>query len=332
MRLVRFLSCQFQTLLTALFLAFILISGTASANAYPERALNLIVPFPPGGAVDQAGRAISDALSTVWSEPVVVQTKAGAGGGLGMASVAQAQPDGYTLLAAHPSLLTIPEADKLYDRTSRFSLSSFTPLALLVADPTILVVKADAPWQTYEELVNDAKQRPDSITYSSSGAYGALHIPIEMLSEESGIKLRHIPYQGGGPALLAVLSGQVDVTAGVPAVVAPRIKSGELRALISTGAKRHPLLPSVPTAIEKNHENVEFYLWVGLFAPKDTDDAVADAIRAGIGQAVKHPKFITVMENIGSPVDYRDGDDFKAFLQSDYSRIESAIQRIGKVD
>src|SRR5690606_4123688 len=124
----------------------------------------------------------------------------------------------------HPSLLTIPEADRLYGRTSRFDLSSFSPLALLVADPTILVVKADSPWKTYEDLVSYAKTHEDQVTYSSSGAYSALHLPIEMLSTASEIKMRHIPYQGGGPALMAVLSGEVDVTAGVPAVVAPRIK------------------------------------------------------------------------------------------------------------
>lgn len=322
----------FMALCAAAAVSLLFFSGAGHANTYPARAVNLVVPFPPGGAVDQAGRAISDALSDVWSEPVVVLTKAGAGGAVGMASAALSRPDGYTLVAAHPSLLTIPEADKLYGRTSRFGLSSFSPLALLVADPTILVVKADSPWKTYEDLVAHAKAHEDEVTYSSSGAYSALHLPIEMLSAASDVKMRHIPYQGGGPALMAVLSGEVDMTAGVPAVVGPRIASGELRALVSTGAKRHPLLPDVPTAMEMGHDDVEFYLWVGLFAPKDTDEATVEKIRAGIGQAVRNQKFVRVMENIGSPVDYRDGKDFMDFLQGDYARIQKAIQRIGKVD
>lgn len=302
------------------------------AKAYPAGPVSLVIPFPPGGAVDQAGRAIANSLSKVWDESVVVMTKAGAGGGVGMQSVAASKPDGYTLLAAHPSMLTIPESDKLFDRKTAYDRSSFEPLALMVADPTVIVVKADSPWKTYDDFVKDAKANPGKYTYSSSGAYSALHLPIEMLSQSADMKLHHVPYKGGGPALLALLQGSVDVTAGVPGVVTPHIKSGALRALTITGEKRHQLLPDVPTSIELGYKDVEFYLWVGLFAPRDVSPDTVDAIREGVAKAVKDPAFVSIMENAGTPIDYRDGPDFKRFLDNDHARIRKAIQTIGKVD
>ena len=302
------------------------------ASTFPNKPVNLVVPFPPGGAVDQAGRAIAQALFKVWKQPVVISTKAGAGGAIGMSTVANAPADGYTLLATHPSIIAVPEAERLFGRTPAVDRTHFTPLSLLVADPLVLVVKADSPWKTYEDFVADAKRRPDSIAYSSSGAYSAVHLPIEMLTHAASIKLRHIPYAGGGPALTAVLSGVVAATAGAPAVLAPQIKAGELRALVTTGIKRHNLLPEIPTAIELGFKDVEFYLWVGLFASAKTEEAMAQAIRRDIGRAVQEPEFVQLMNKLGAPVDYRDGPAFVSFLNNDEDRIKAAIKRIGKVD
>lgn len=299
---------------------------------YPNKAVTLVVPFPPGGAVDQAGRAISQALFKVWKQPVVISTKAGAGGAIGMSTVANAPADGYTLLATHPSIIAVPEAERMFDRSPAVDRSNFAPLALLVADPLVLVVKADSPWKTYEDFIADAKKRPDMIAYSSSGAYSAVHLPIEMLTHAAGIKLRHIPYSGGGPALTAVLGGVVAATAGAPAVLAPQIKAGELRALVTTGVKRHGLLPETPTAIELGFKDVEFYLWVGLFASAKTDESITKMIRRDIGRAVQEPEFVQLMNKLGAPIDYRDGPSFSAFLDRDEERIKAAIKRIGKVD
>jgi tripartite-type tricarboxylate transporter receptor subunit TctC len=304
----------------------------AQTPAYPNKTVSLVVPFPPGGAVDQAGRAISQALFKVWKQPVVISTKAGAGGAIGMSTVANAPADGYTLLATHPSIIAVPEAERMFDRTPAVDRSNFAPLGLLVADPLVLVVKADSPWKTYEEFIADAKKRPDMIAYSSSGAYSAVHLPIEMLTHAAGIKLRHIPYSGGGPALTAVLGGVVAATAGAPAVLAPQIKAGELRALVTTGIKRPALLPDTPTAIELGFKDVEFYLWVGLFASAKTDEALTRLIRRDIGRAVQEPEFVQLMNKLGAPIDYRDGPAFTAFLDKDEERIKAAIKRIGKVD
>jgi tripartite-type tricarboxylate transporter receptor subunit TctC len=305
---------------------------SAQVSDYPSKPVSLVVPFPPGGAVDQAGRSVAQALYEVWKQPVVILNKAGAGGAIGMASVANSPPNGYTLLATHSAIISLPASEKLFGRTTSFDGSNFTPLALIVADPVVLVVPADSPWKTAQDLVADAKKRPDAITYSSSGAYSALHLPMEMFSSSADIKLRHVPFSGGGPAMTAVLSGVVNVSTGVPAVVTPQIKAGKLRPLLVTGAKRHPLLPDVPTALELGYKDVEFYLWVGLFGPAKMEDDLVKKIRQGIAKAVAEPKFIDHMNQAGALLDYRDAPAFNAFLTKDSDRINAAMKHIGKVD
>jgi tripartite-type tricarboxylate transporter receptor subunit TctC len=320
------LFCLLIVFLTAL-------PGTLWAQAvFPTKPVNLIVPFPPGGVVDLTGRSFAQSLFKVWGQPVVINTKAGAGGAVGMSSASIANSDGYTLLATHSSILALPESERIFGRTLNFDRSSFTPLALLVADPLVLVVKADSPWKSYEDFVAAARKNPDTIAYSSSGAYSALHLPIEMLANSANIKLRHIPYSGGGPAITAVLSGVVSATVGSPAVLAPQIKNGELRALVSTGLKRTPVLPDVPTAYELGYKDVEFYIWVGLFAPSKIDPVLAQSIRRDIKKAIQDPEFVEHMSKIGSPLDYRDGPSFVSFLDKDSERIVNAIKRIGKVE
>ena len=303
-----------------------------SAASFPSRPVQLVVPFPPGGVVDQTGRAIAQSLFKLWKQPVVINTKPGAGGAVGMATVANAPADGYTLLAAHPFINTLPESERQFGRTSTHDRSHFVPLSLIVADPLVLVVKGDSPWKTYDDFVADAKRRPDTIAYSSSGAYSAVHLPIEMLAHAAGIKLRHIPYSGGGPALTAVLGNVVAATAGAPAVLAPQIKAGELRALVTTGVSRHPLLPDVPTAKELGFQGAEFYLWVGLFASAKTDEAMVQQLRRDVARAATDAEFVQYMGRLGAPLDVRDGPAFQAFLQQDSERISAAIRRIGKVD
>jgi tripartite-type tricarboxylate transporter receptor subunit TctC len=323
-----------KTMLKWAVCTLLMLAGAASAQeAFPTRAVDLVVPFPPGGAADNPARILGESLSNIWKQPVVINNRAGAGGGVGTGYVSRAAPDGYTLLATNPGLLSVPESERMFGRSAQFDRSNFVPLALLVADPTVLVVKADAPWKTYEEFVAAAKKNPDSITYASSGVYSALHLPIEMLSHGAGIKLRHVPYKGGGPAIMAVIAGEVAATAGVPAALAQHIKSGALRPLVSTGAKRHEGLPGVPTAIELGYKDVEFYLWIGTFAPAKTPDALVQKIRADIRRAVREESgFTQRMAKIGAPIDYRDGPAFVEFLNKDAERIKTAIQRIGKVE
>ena len=323
-----------KVFLQILFSLVSFISSPAFAqNSFPNKPINLIVPFPPGGAADQPSRLISQALFNVWQQPTVVLTKPGAGGAIGAAYVANSAPDGYTLLATNPSMIIVPEADKMFGRQATFDINNFAPLALLVADPIVLVVKSDSPWKTYKDFIADAKAKPGEITYGSSGAYSASHSPIEMLANAANIKLRHIPFAGGGPAILAVLGGHIATTASSPTAVVNQIKSGALRALVVTGNKRLASLPDVPTAIELGFKDAEFYLWIGLFAPNKTPENILQNIRADLQKAITQDNgFIQNMHKLGATTDYRDGPAFNEFLLKDAERIKSTMQKIGKVD
>ena len=312
----------------------LLISGAVWAQgAFPSKPVNVVVPFPPGGAADQPSRLFALAMNNVWKQPAVVITRPGAGGAIGSSAVANAAADGYTLLATNPSLLILPEADRLFGRTPSFDRSSFVSLGLLVADPVVLVVKADAPWKTYQEFVADARANPDKITYGSSGAYSASHLPIEMLAHAAGMKLRHISYSGGGPAIQAVLGGHIGVTASSPSAISAHIKAGTLRALVGTGAKRITSLPDVPSAVELGYKDAEFYIWIGLFAPANTPEAVVQTLRADIQKAVTMDNgFVQSMTKLGAVPDYRPAAAFDDFLNKDAERIKATLNRIGKVD
>lgn len=316
-----------------IYVIFLFSFSCFGQNTFPNKAVNLIVPFPPGGAADQPSRLISQALFNVWQQPAVVLTKPGAGGAIGAAFVANAAADGYTLLATNPSMIIVPEADRMFGRPTTFDISNFAPLALLVADPIVLVVKADSPWKTYKDLIADAKAKPGEITYGSSGAYSASHIPIEMLANAANVKLRHIPFAGGGPAILAVLGGHISTTASSPAAVVNQIKSGALRALVVTGNKRLASLPDVPTAIELGFKDAEFYLWIGLFAPAKTPPEIVQSIRQDLNKAINQDNgFIQNMQKLGATTDYRDGPAFNEFLTKDAERIKATMLKIGKVD
>ena len=323
-----------KTLTWALWCLGCLISSALWAQGvFPAKPVNVVVPFPPGGAADQPTRLFSLAMNNVWKQPAVVLTRPGAGGAIGSAAVANAAADGYTLLATNPSLLILPEADRLFGRTSTFDRSSFVSLGLLVADPVVLVVKADAPWKTYQDFVADARARPDMITYGSSGAYSASHLPIEMLANAAGMKLRHISYSGGGPAIQAVLGGHIGVTASSPSAISAHLKAGTLRALVGTGAKRITSLPDVPSAVELGYKDAEFYIWIGLFAPATTPDAIVQTLRADIQKAVTMDNgFVQSMTKLGAVPDYRPAAEFDDFLNKDAERIKATLRRIGKVD
>ncbi|HWD37173.1 MAG TPA: tripartite tricarboxylate transporter substrate binding protein, partial [Casimicrobiaceae bacterium] len=214
---------------------------------YPSRPITLVVPFPPGGVADIVGRPFADALSRELKTPVVIENKPGAGGGIGMGLVAKAKPDGYTLLLALSSISILPEADKVLGRASLYRLDQFMPIARLTADPTVLAVRADSPWKTLDEFIADARKRPGAITYGSSGNYGTMHMPMEMFAHTANLKLLHVPFTGGGPAVVALLGGQVDALSTGPSTVLQHVKAGKVRVLASWGDHRLASLPDVRT-------------------------------------------------------------------------------------
>ena len=315
----------------AFLLAFALPFAAAAQDKYPDRPITMVVPFPPGGVADLTGRPVAAAMEKILKQPVVVQNKTGAGGAVGMAAVANAKPDGYTILMSLSSISIIPEADKLFDRTPAYTMDQLAPIALISADPTILVVPADSPWQTAKDFINDAKKRPGEIAYSSSGIYGTLHMAMEMLSHAAGIKLKHVPFNGAGPAMTALLGGHVQSLASGPNVVIPHIKAGKLRPLAGWGDKRVAALRDVPTFKELGLD-IEFHIWAGLFVPAQTPAPVVQSLREAAKKVVEDADFKSAMEKMETPIAYKDAPEFKPFWDTDAKMLADALKRIGRIE
>jgi tripartite-type tricarboxylate transporter receptor subunit TctC len=304
----------------------------AAQEPYPSRPISLVVPFPPGGVADLTARPVAAAMEKTLKQPVGIVNKTGAAGAVGMQFVATSKPDGYTLLLALSSISIIPEADKLFSRPPAFTVDQFAPVALISADPTILVVRTESPWKTAKEFIEDAKKRPNQISYSSSGIYGTLHMAMELLSHAAGIKLRHVPYAGAGPALTALLGGHVDALASGPSVVLPQIKAGKLRALAGWGDKRVAALPDVPTFKELGYPEAEFYIWAGLFAPKGTPEPVLAKLREAARAGVADPDFKAAMDKLETPIAFKQGAEFQKFFEADAHRLAEGVRKVGRVE
>jgi tripartite-type tricarboxylate transporter receptor subunit TctC len=311
---------------------FVLAAGHAVAqDAYPGKPIALVVPFPPGGVADIVARPVADAMGRNLNVPVVVENKSGAGGGIGMGFVAKAKPDGYTLLLALSSISILPEADKVTGRAPMYQLNQFTPIARFTADPTVLVVRADSPWKTLAEFVADARKRPGAITYGSSGNYGTMHMPMEMFAASAGVKLLHIPYTGAGPAVVALLGGNVDALASGPSTVIQQVKAGKLRVLASWGDKRLASLPEVPTLTESGYAAV-FFQWAALFAPAGTPEPVIARLRDAARAAAADPRFVAAMATVETPIQYLDAPELQRFWEADAKQLGDAVRRVGKVE
>jgi tripartite-type tricarboxylate transporter receptor subunit TctC len=314
-----------------LALVAVTVPLASAQEAFPSRPITIVAPFPPGGVADLTARPVAAAMEKVLKNPVGVVNKTGAAGAVGMQSVAVAKPDGYTLLLALSSISIIPEADKIFGRPPAFTVDQFAPIALISADPTVLVVPADKPWKTAKDFIEDAKSRPGQISFSSSGVYGTLHMAMELLSHAAGIKLRHVPYAGAGPALTAILGGHVDALASGPAVVLPHIKAGKLRALAGWGDRRVAALPDVPTFRELGYPDAEFYIWAGLFAPKATPEPVLARLRASVRDAVNDPEFKAAMDKLETPIAFKQGEEFQRFFDADARRLADGVRKVGRI-
>ncbi len=317
--------------LAATFAACIIAGAALAQDAYPSRPIALIVPFPPGGVADIVARPFADALSRELKTPVVIENKAGAGGGIGMGFVAKAKPDGYTLLLALSSISILPEADKITGRAPLYQLDQFTPIARLTADPTVLAVRAESPWKTLAEFVADAHKRPGAISYGSSGNYGTMHVPMEMFAQSAGIKLLHVPFTGAGPAVIALLGGSVDAVASGPSTVVQHVKAGKLRVLASWGDKRLASLPDVATLSEAGFDAV-FLQWSALFAPTGTPEPVIAKLREAARAAAADPRFVGALATVETPVQYLDAPDLRRFWDADAKTLAGAVQKVGKLE
>ena len=316
----------------AIAAALLLFAALAHAQAqFPAKPITMIVPFPPGGLADIVARPMAEAMSRDLGQPVVIENKGGAGGGIGMGLAAKAPADGYTVLLALSSFSVIPDADVLLGRAPMYSYASLRPIARITADPTVLAVRAESPWKTVQEFVDDAKKRPGAINYGSSGNYGTMHVPMEILSQTAGIKMTHVPFTGAGPAVIALLGGQIDAVSSGPATVLQHVKAGKIRVLGHWGNGRLEALPDVPSLKDAGF-NAEYAQWSGLFIPAATPEPVAQRLRAAARMAANDPKVKEVIGNAGSPILYQDTPDFEKYVQSDVRRMADVVKKIGKVE
>jgi tripartite-type tricarboxylate transporter receptor subunit TctC len=229
------------------------------------------------------------------------------------------------------SISIFPVSDRINGKQPPYELKDFAPIALITADPTVLVVRADGPYKTLNDFVDAAKANPGKINYSSSGVYGTLHVAMEIFANAAGIKVFHVPYQGGGPAVTALLAGQVEASPQGPATAIGHIRGGKMRALASWGTERLKLLPEIPTFKELGYD-AEFYIWSGLFAPAATPAPILLRLRDSVRDAATSADFRAAMEKVSTPVAYLDAPEFQKYWERDAARLKLALEKIGKVE
>jgi tripartite-type tricarboxylate transporter receptor subunit TctC len=314
-----------------LLAAALLASAAMAQEPYPSRPITMVVAFPPGGVADITARPTAVAMERVLKQRIIIENRPGAAGATGNAYVARSKPDGYTLLMALSSISVIPEAERLQGKKPPYELSELAPIALISADPVVLVVREESPWKTVKDFVDDAKKRPGKISYSSSGIFGALHMPFTLLEHATGTTLWHVPYNGGGPAVQALLGGQVDATVGGPAAMIGQIRAKRFRPLASFGGKRLASLPDVPTLKELGID-AEYYIWAGIMAPAATPAAIQQKLRDAVRQAVQDPDFRNAMAKVETPVSYLDAPEFRKYWEADARKLAEAVKTVQIVE
>ncbi|HEY2337474.1 MAG TPA: tripartite tricarboxylate transporter substrate binding protein [Burkholderiales bacterium] len=315
----------------SLFLHILLLSTACLAQDYPTKPIVMVLPFPPGGVAEIVGRPLASMMEKSLKQPVILINRPGAGGAVGMGSVAKGPSDGYTILMGLSSISIFPVSDRINGKTPAYELKDFAPIALITADPTVLVVRTDGPYKTLKDFVDAAKANPGKINYSSSGVYGTLHVAMEIFANAAGIKLFHVPYQGGGPAVTALLGSQVDASAQGPAAAIGQIRAGKMRALAGWGNERLALLPEIPTLKELGYD-AEFYIWTGVFVPAATPAPIQARLREAVRAAATSGDFKSAMEKVQTPVAYLDAPEFQKYWDRDAARLKAAVEKIGKVE
>ena len=309
-----------------------LAPGLATAQGvYPDRAVNLIIPFPPGGLADTVGRMLVLPLEAALGQPVVPVNRAGAAGAIGTTAVANAKPDGYTLLFTLSSISTLPEQSRVNNQKPPFQLNQLKAVARVTTDPLVVITRADNPHRDIQQLLAAAKARPDFVTYGSSGVYGTVHVPAEMLASAAGAKVKHVPYTGGAPLLQALLGKQIDFTLLPRSSTMVHLRSGRIQALAVLDEQRWPQLPQTPTLRELGLE-VDYVPWTGLLAPEGTPEAVITTLRSAMAEVVKSPAFRAAVENSGGTISYLDAPAFQKFWAGEVQRLDEVIRRIGKIE
>ena len=299
-----------------IFIALAFLAGLVNAqDTYPSKPIKMIVPYPPGASTDLLARALGQKLSTNMGVPVIVDNKAGASGIIGTAALAKADPDGYTIGVAVPSTHTLPVA--LNRKVPYDPMKDFTPLSIVANNPLAIVVNPKVPVKTLRELVEYAKQNPNSLSYGTSGAGTSQHLVGEMLNQFAHINILHVPYKGGSGAMNDLISGQIQVGFVVVPTVLEHVKNGRLRMLAVVDDKRYSELPSVPTQKEALPGFSPKTSWLGVFGPAKLPPAIASRLTTELQKAAQDPQLSHYLNTNGMPVVASTGDEFAKRLRED---------------
>jgi len=304
-----------------------LLAGAQAWAVYPDRPVRLIVPFPPGGASDQVGRALAQYLGQRLGQTVVVENRGGAGGAIGVAAAAQAAPDGYTLLLGMAESFGI--AENLTPGQSTPAIRDFAPIALVTRIPSVFVVNNQVPAKTLMAFVKLAKSQPGRYHFGSPGTGTNVHLIGEMLKARYGLDIVHVPYKGGSPALTDLLGGQIEMMPSAVAAVAPRIKDGSLRALAVTSAGRSPMLPEVPTMAEAGVADFVVGGWFGVLARAGTPQEAVAKLEREVEAVTRMPEFKERMAAIGGEGNALAGRAFGDFIAAETARWRGIIKTAG---
>ena len=306
-----------------LVLVALVVSQLAAAQSYPTKPIRLVVGLAPGGATDIMARTLTPAFSDEIGQPVVVDNRPGAAGSIGAAIVAKAPPDGYTLFLASSSFTSnaVLEKNAAYD-----PLRDFTPITNVASGPFLLVVRSSLPVNSVAELIAYAKANPGKLNYASSGIGSTAHLTGELLKRTAGIEMTHIVYRGAGPALADVLAGQVDLMFASIVSSLHHAKSGKLKALAVTSAKRSSVVPEFPTVAEAGVPGFETIGYFGLLAPANTPPAIVDTVHSAVQRAIKRRDFVDRVAADGAEPDGCSPSELRALLERDMKKTAEVLQ------
>jgi len=316
------MTIRILTTMTLIGLAVLAFSQNAAAQEYPNRAVKIVVGYPPGGSVDVNARLLGKLLGERWKQPVVVENRSGAGSTIATANVAQASPDGYTILLASPAH-TINAT--LYKKLPYDTATAFAPVAKLSLAPLILIVHPSLQVQNVAQLIALAKAQPGKLNYGSSGTGTTVHLAGALFNMMAGTSIQHIPYHGGGPALTALLAGDVQIMfSGVEGLA--QVKSGKLRALAITASERLELFGNLPTVSESGLPGFEVETWYGLYVPVATPSAVVRQINKDVNAILREPATIELYRKLSFEVFQSTPEQFDAFTQSELKKWRDVVQ------
>jgi tripartite-type tricarboxylate transporter receptor subunit TctC len=300
-----------------------------AAGDYPNRPITIICPFSPGGLSDLQARAFAMAAEKYLGQPVVVVTKAGASGMVGVLAGAQAAPDGYTLTITQSAVTCTIEGEIAEGRKPPFTRHDFTTIGSFTMTPGCIVVAYDHPWKTMADMVRDCKANPNQYKFGSAGINGSLHLAVEIIMNATGIKCRHIPYKGAGDAVNAVIGRHVDFTIATPLTTRNLMEGKKLRALALQASQRARLLPDIPTLREVGID-AGFNVWSGLLVPKKTPEDIVKKLREVAGKVSKDKQFIDVIEKAGDEVNFKSGEELAKYWDYESDFIAKTMQRLAK--